>query len=497
MQSKINKLLLTLIIILSFFFTYILNYQNHWSGSLEDFTQIYNGLILNSGIKAEFHDHPGHSLIYLISLWLNFLDLLSIIKYSSFFDIYNEENLKDVLTEIVAYAKFLNLIFLYFFLIIFYKFLKIFSKDKTLILFFLLIFLCSDALLTSINMIKAEFLSAISIFTSFYFLTEFLNKKPKRKYIFFSGFFLCLSIFAKFQAIFVIFFLPLLFLYKQKKLFKIESLKFENKHILKLSLTTMLMCIFLIYIKYVKGVNYFFLPTILFYYFLLIYWIERLFFKNKIKLIFANYFLFGFYFCVLFLVAFKPFHTNNLNVIVNGFGQASMFVQGKSPYSSDINIFFDILLLSISSISSIFKIFFLKFNLLTIASLAIILFVFISILSKDKKRLIFCLGTIFVIFTICFFFSVRPRPHYTIYVAPIIFSSLFILIYSSMKKNIIYSIVVLSLFINLTNVYNKISYSIYETKYDQACVREINTEGYMYWWHKQIDKKFLKKACQL
>ena len=77
-------------------------------------------------------------------------------------------------------------------------------------------FLNSDALLLSIDILKAEFLSAICIFTSFYFISEFINKKPKRKYILFCCFFLCLSIFAKFQAIFVIFFLPLVFFIKKR-----------------------------------------------------------------------------------------------------------------------------------------------------------------------------------------------------------------------------------------------------------------------------------------
>ena len=498
MKLIINRTLVLIIILLSIFFTIILNFQNHWSGNLEDFTQVYNGLILNSGFKAEFHDHPGHSLIYLISIWLNFLDLLNIINHSSFTEIYNSENINEILNDVVFFSKLINLLFLLSFLLIFYKFLKIFSKDTTLKLLLILLFLNSDALLLSIDMLKAEFLSAISIFTSFYFIAEFINKKPKRKYILYSGFFLCLSIFAKFQAIFVVFFLPLIFLYQKKDAFELRPLFFEKKYILQFNLIMMLVVLFLIYFKYVKGINLFFLPTIVIYFFFLIFFIEKYFFKNNIKLVFSNYFMLGFYLCILFLIAFKPFHTNNLNVIINGFGQASMFIQGKNPYSSDLSIFSDIIFLSLTSFFYIINLFFFKFTLLSISLITILIFIPINYFYKDKKNLLFCLITIFIIVTRCLFFSVRPRMHYTIYIAPIIFSALFVILDRKLKKNLAYFLIFFALIINLPNVYKKINNSLYQTSYQTACIKEIDDPGaYMYWWHKKIDKKFLIKACQL
>ena len=39
--------------------------------------------------------------------------------------------------------------------------------------------------------------------------------------------------------------------------------------------------------------------------------------------------------------------------------------------------------------------------------------------------------------------------------------------------------------------------SINQTTYQIACIKEIDDDdGYMYWWHQKIDKKFLIKACQ-
>ncbi len=74
MNAKTKIFLNIILISISIYFVYQLNYFNHWSGSLEDFTIVYNALIVNSGYKAEYHDHPGHSLIILVSLWLQILE---------------------------------------------------------------------------------------------------------------------------------------------------------------------------------------------------------------------------------------------------------------------------------------------------------------------------------------------------------------------------------------------------------------------------------------
>jgi hypothetical protein len=76
MQSNIHffKYLLRIIILLIlFYYIFQLNYYRHWT-SIEDqdFTLIHNSLLLNSDIRAEYHEHPGHTQILLMSLWLNF-----------------------------------------------------------------------------------------------------------------------------------------------------------------------------------------------------------------------------------------------------------------------------------------------------------------------------------------------------------------------------------------------------------------------------------------
>lgn len=69
------------IFITLFYLVFQLNYYRHWTSiDDQDLTLLHNSLLLNSGIKSEYQDHPGHTQILIISLWLNFLKLLNIIK---------------------------------------------------------------------------------------------------------------------------------------------------------------------------------------------------------------------------------------------------------------------------------------------------------------------------------------------------------------------------------------------------------------------------------
>ena len=497
MKNFLNKFLISIILLLSFTIVYYLNYYNHWSGNLEDFTQVYNSLILNSDYKAEFHDHPGHSLIYLVSLWLEFLKLINILEISSFEELKKVKNLEFELNKVVAFAKMINFVFLSFFLIIFYKHLKNFSKEKNIILIFLLVFICSSPLLFTVNVLKAEFLSAISIFAAFIYLFDSIKKNTVvRKNIFLSGFFFALSLFAKFQSIFVFIFLPLLFLYKKKTKVNFDLIKYENKYLLNLFNTLMILGIFLIYVKYAKGINIIFLPSIFVFFYLLLTLLNKYFINsNYFKIIFSNYFLIGFYACVFFLVILKPFHTNNLSVIVNGLGQASMFIQGDNPYSSDYNSIFKMITKSSENLIIILNLYFFNYFLISLILIFQIILIPFYIISKKFNKLYFIFFTFFIILAICFFFSVRPRPNYMIYLSPIIFSSLFILI-KDFNKKYLFSTFIFFLIINSVNVYNYIKVNKYQTSYQRVCVQEFkNRNAYIHWWHKQIDKDFLTRAC--
>ena len=80
----------SIILLLIFFYVFELNFYRHWSTIWDqDLIILHNSLLLNSGIKAIYHDHPGHTQILFVSLWINFLDLINVIKFSSYDDLKN------------------------------------------------------------------------------------------------------------------------------------------------------------------------------------------------------------------------------------------------------------------------------------------------------------------------------------------------------------------------------------------------------------------------
>ena len=124
------------------------------------------------------------------------LEFLNVINFSNFDSLNKSKNLAYDLNKIVSYSKMINVIFLLFFLFYIYKFLKIISEDKILIYLYLIIFVTSWPLLHVIDMLKPEFLSAVTIYISFYYLAELINqKKLKRKYLILSRIFFMLSIY--------------------------------------------------------------------------------------------------------------------------------------------------------------------------------------------------------------------------------------------------------------------------------------------------------------
>lgn len=498
MNKNLKVFLNLFLIFISFFFVFELNYYNHWSGSLEDFTQVYNGLIINSGSKAEYHDHPGHSLILFISLWLQLLDMLNIIQFSNFEQLVKSNNLSEDLNNIVANAKMINVIFLLTFLIFIYKYLKLLSKDKILIYLFLVVIATSWPLLHVIDMLKPEFLSAVTIYISFYFIAAFVNENNfNRKYAFLSGFFFMISIFAKFQSIFIYIFLPLSLLIFKKKTINIEFNKFEKNANLIILNFIFFIGIILIYLKYAQGLNYFFIPMGIIYFLILAYFINKFFFQNKnFSNIFFSYFLIGSIISFFILVIIKPFHTNNINVIVNGFGQANMFIQGASPYSNEIDNVFNLVVTAFKGFLYIIKVYFYNLSMLTLSMILVLFSIPMNLLINNYKNTIVASVTIMIVTIICFLFAVRPSLHYLIFLTPLIFCSTFYLVMNLKSKNYLYFFIVFIIFANSFNVYEKLQNHKFQTTYKYACEKDINNQtSFIREWHKQIDQDFVNRAC--
>ena len=189
----LSKYLFQLFIFITLFYlVFQLNYYRHWTSiDDQDLTLLHNSLLLNSGIKSEYQDHPGHTQILIISLWLNFLKLLNIIKVSSYNDLQLYNFTKEEFITLVKYYRFINLFSSIIFAYCFYNIFKIVSKNKKLSFLITTLLITSYSFIISISQIRTELLSTTFIFLSFLYLIKIINSKYlKRKHIFLSGFFL-------------------------------------------------------------------------------------------------------------------------------------------------------------------------------------------------------------------------------------------------------------------------------------------------------------------
>ena len=485
-----------IILILIFFYIFELNFYRHWSTTWDqDLVLLHNSLLLNSGIKAEYHDHPGHTQILFISLWINFLELFNIIKFSSYNDLKNIIINEDNFFELVKFFRFINLFSLVLFTYAFYNILKIITKKKFLSYLLTILFITSLPILVSISHVRTELLSAGLIFLSLFFLLKLIDcNELKRKNIFFCGLTFVLSIFCKFQSFFIFLLFPLFFFFIKKKKIKINLNLFENKNVHIYLSYLYLFGIFLIWLKYVKGLNYLFLPAISIYFYVFINYLNNRFFKQKnFNKIFIHYFLFGSIISFIILILFKPFHTNNISMIINFFGASSMFVQGSDLYKFNIYEILKLILISSKTIINYLKIIFIKLSLIEF-----LLFCFASlILIKNRKYNKFVKNyfkiVIFLI-VIIFLFSVRPKYEYTIYFLPIIYFYLNYIASFNVNSKFLNTLIILLICTNIFSNMNYIKLNKYVTAEDKICSNE--TLNNLSYWTKKMRLEIFTKLCK-
>jgi hypothetical protein len=412
------------IAIIVVFFVFELNYYRHWT-SIEDqdLTLIHNSLLLNSGEKAEYHDHPGHTKILFLSLWLNLLEIIKILNISSYNDFKFSDNIKNDFTKLVIYSRFLNALIGILFVYVFYNLNKVLTKNKNRSYLLSILFITSFPFLNSISHIRTELLSSVFIFFSFLYLFKLVSKDNlKRKYIFYIGFFLILSIFSKFQSIFIFLFFPIFLSLIKKKRIEIKKIFFEQKKIHFYLSIIFFTGIFLIWFKYSKGINLVFFPIFIIYFYICLTYVNKKYFKNnQIYFIFLYNFFLGICLAFILLYSLKPFHTNNIGMIANFFGASSMFIQGSNPY--ELGLIDAVKLINRAFLSFLFyvKITFISysFNEIIFLLLSFVSLYFVN--KKDKKFLKNFLKFILFLFAIIFIFSVRPQKNYLIYFVPFIY----------------------------------------------------------------------------
>tara|TARA_B110000027_G_scaffold127600_1_gene147105 strand:- start:2826 stop:4190 length:1365 start_codon:yes stop_codon:yes gene_type:complete len=409
-------------------------------------------LLLNTGIKAEYHDHPGHTQILLMSLWINFLNFINIIEASSYNDFKNSELIKNNFIELVKYTRFINFFSILLFAYTFYNIFKVTGKNKITSYLLTLLLITSYSLMVAVSHIRTELLSATFIFLSFLFLMKTLNNRVlKKKNIFYLGLFFTLSVFCKFQSIFVFLFFPLLISVLKKNKISIDINYFENKKIHFFLSIIFILGIFLIWLKYVASINYIFFPIGFFYLYLFINYLNNKYFRSKqFNYIFIFYFLLGIIIGFLLLFVFKPFHTNNINMIVNFLGTSSMMIQNSNPYELSMIEIFKLIELSIFTFGEYLKIIFISnsLNELIIFLLSNLMFL---ILLKNSDYYKSYLKILISLFGIIFIFSVRPLNNYLIYFIPIIYFYFIFLASKIRNTKIVNVAIILLIFININD----------------------------------------------
>ncbi len=498
-KFNLNLIYSLIVIFIAVIIYFLLNYFRHWTSFLDqEFTLIYNSLLLNSGIKAEFFWHPGHSIILLTSLWLDFLNLINLIDFSDFNSV--KENPNSI-KKIIFFGRFINLIILLLFTFLITKLFRLFSSNNFYIFLFTVIFLISSSVIFSVSQIRTEFLSSLMIYACFYCLLKFTKtNKSFRKYIFLSGFFFTLSIFSKFQSIFIFSFFPFIILIlSPKKEIEFKSFNFEDNNYFNFSLLFLLVPILIVWLKYSSGINLLFIPLSIMYFALFVKFLTFFYFsKTSYYFKFFIYFLLGCIFSFIFLFILKPFNTNNINVILNSFGMTSMFVQGTNPYEFSFLNLKSLVIESFFGFISYVKIIFTEFK---VESYLFIFAFFLSIylfLKQDKKYLFHTFVISCILFLIIFLFSSRPVPQYTIYFFPIILLFAFNTFIIIKNKFLPYIFLISIFFVGVLDANAFIKKNIFLEEKVKTCSEEyINSEyTYMRQWHNQIDEFFLNSICK-
>ena len=213
-------------VILIFLFVYLilLNFfqlsQQHWSSILDqDIVIIYNSLLISSGYEQEYRGHPGYTTFLIIGIFFKF--------FSIFYDNFSVQvilisnNIEKDLQNLFIIARVINSFFNFFFILVLYKILKKLNLKENICIISVLLLVFYSSFYELLFMVRSELLSVLMVLISFYYLLVFIENKIKLMPIFYSGFFSCLAILAKMQAIFLIvvmlFCLPFLFNYYEKK----------------------------------------------------------------------------------------------------------------------------------------------------------------------------------------------------------------------------------------------------------------------------------------
>ena len=164
--ENINLILIFLFITILSFYQSI---QQNWGYRADqDWTIIYNSLLVISNFEQEYIDHPAYTTFLLYG---NFLKLINV-----FFNlnlnipnILNDLNANNNLQNIFISLRIINSLIIFSIYLVSYKILKLFNISNYYISLILLIFLSFNSIYQLLFLLRSEALSVLLFLISNYF----------------------------------------------------------------------------------------------------------------------------------------------------------------------------------------------------------------------------------------------------------------------------------------------------------------------------------------
>ena len=510
MNSKYNNFknnIIYILLLIIFFISYYQMFSQHWSAHFDsDWFNIYNILLLKSGFKQDFYDHPAFTIFFINNLILRIYDYFDPNLFYSIEGAYQSENLNIFFEKIFYIARITNAFLHCGTILLLNKILNLLNKDKVINLIFLIVFIISDFYLINLFQIRPEIASVFFFLFSFYLILKNINQSLDYKTFLFSGFLIGLAFISKIQIIFFIFFIifiiPLAPFTSRKN---IENTNEKiNQNIFKLLISIYLfICVsyiailyFIIYnhpryIDHQKIDLYGFLIFNLFYYFYIKFLSNNS--ENFFKIVISKYvlFFFGFLSSVLFLI-FLNF-TNLAPVNHN------IYFKYLNPYYFLSNLGSDGTLINFST--SFLSIKLLIKNLFFILSLVLCIPFIKSILKKENFIVVICFGlvSLYVLSN-----NIRYFYLYEIYTF-IAFAILFALTNKNRLSRYRYFVIIILLSSTIYSTFIKKNFLNYFNR--ESAFKNCDTldwvllkgeKGLDDWthWTKKFDKNFYYKICK-
>lgn len=472
------------------------NELNNWlEGDIENIYLIYNVIITSNSIVPSVVDYPGNSSFIIYSFLLKFISLFDNFVILNLNDLINNSRPELILNRIFVYLKLIQLFYAFLIASLIFVILNFVTENKLNSCLLSSIFILSPPFIDNLTRLRIDLDSILFFLTSIFFLILSLRKnKINNFFLFFSGFFLCASLFSKTAIIFLTYSIPIVPLFVFKKYLNLKNIFQEFKY-------NQLYFLFLAF-NFLQFIGF-------------------ILFKNNFSLIVIftnNVFYFTFY--IFFSILFRLINVRNINFYLIIFSTGFIFpIILMYSVALDLTKIYFVLnpittfLYQISvSDSKSFLLFLssflnnsmnIKINYLDI----VLLFFFSYLFFNNKKKILINLSLmgLFIIYRIIFIS--KYSLYYEIY-------PLFLLIFlvaSNLKlKNryltiILSLILITSLFINrnyiLNNSSNKIVYD------DSVCLfKKLNKKEFksldpngnflLYYAPKFAIYEFVQKLCE-